>query len=157
MNRRLLALVAGFAALFTGASTPASAQHFERIGTLECKIAPNVSFVVGSHRHAGCTFYATNKRYRHHYRADLGRIGVDLNASQGGNLIWAVHAHNKRLYPGDLRGRYVGVSGNIALGLGLGANVLYGGSNNTIALQPLSGESNVGVGISLGVGEIQLR
>ncbi len=157
MNRRLLALVAGLAAVFSVASSPASAQHYERIGTLECKVAPNVSFVVGSVRTAGCTFYALNRRELHRYRADLGRIGIDLNISQGGTLVWAVHAHNKRLYRGDLRGQYTGVSGNVALGVGLGANVLLGGSNNTIALQPLSGEGNVGVGISLGVGQMVLR
>jgi hypothetical protein len=155
MNRRLLAVVAAVAAIFV--ASPASAQHYERIGTLECNVAPNVSFVVGSHRTAGCIFYALNRREMHRYRADLGRIGVDLNISQGGKLVWAVHAHNRRLFRGDLRGTYTGASGNIAVGLGLGANVLLGGSNNTVALQPLSGEGNIGVGISLGVGQIVLR
>jgi hypothetical protein len=157
MNRRLLALVAGIAAIFSFAASPASAQHFERIGTLECNVAPNVSFVVGSVRTAGCNFYPLNNRRMHRYRADLGRIGLDLNISAGGKLIWAVHAHNRRLFPGDLRGTYTGVSGNIALGLGVGGNVLLGGSNNTIALQPLSGEGNIGVGLSVGVGRIVLH
>jgi hypothetical protein len=35
--------------------------------------------------------------------------------------------------------------------------VLVGGSRNTVALQPLSGEGNVGVGISLGVGQLVLN
>ncbi len=156
MNRRLLALAAGVAAIFAVAATPADAR-FERIGTLECKVGPNVSFVVGSMRSAGCTFYPINSKQRHRYKADLDRVGIDLNISQGGTLIWSVHAHNKRLYPGDLRGVYRGASGNIALGLGVGANVLVGGSNNTIALQPVSGEGSVGIGISLGVGEIELH
>jgi hypothetical protein len=155
MNRRLLAVAAAVAAIF--AASPANAQHLERIGTLECKVAPNVSFVVGSHRRAGCIFYALNRREMHRYRADLGRVGVDLNVSQGGTLIWAVHAHNRRLFRGDLRGTYTGASGNVAVGVGLGANVLLGGSSNTIALQPLSGEGNIGVGISLGVGQIVLH
>ena len=156
MNRRLLALAAAVAVVFTFGSTAADARY-ERIGTLECKVAPNVSFIVGSMRTAGCTFYPANSKQRHRYKADLDRIGIDLNVSQGGNLIWAVHAHNKRLYPGDLRGVYRGASGNIAVVVGLAANVLVGGSNNTVALQPLSGETNVGVGISLGIGEIELH
>ena len=156
MNRRLLALAAGLAAIFTVAATPADARY-ERIGTLECKVGPNVSFIVGSMRSAGCTFYPINSKQRHRYKADLDRIGIDLNISQGGTLVWAVHAHNKRLYPGDLRGVYRGASGNIALGLGVGANVLVGGSNDTVALQPLSGEASIGVGVSLGVGEIELH
>ena len=40
MNRRLFALVAGLAAIFTVAAAPADAQprrgHYERVGTLEC-------------------------------------------------------------------------------------------------------------------------
>ena len=39
---------------------------------------------------------------------------------------------------GALAGEYVGVSADVGLGLGAGANVLLGGSNRTIALQPLS-------------------
>jgi len=39
---------------------------------------------------------------------------------------------------GALAGEYVGVSAEIGLGLGAGANVLLGGSDRTIALQPLS-------------------
>lgn len=161
MNRRLLALVAGLAAVFTLGATAADAQprrgHYERVGTLECRVAPNVSFIVGSIRTAGCTFYPANSRRAHRYRADIGRIGLDLNISAGGRLVWAVHAHNRRLYPGDLRGTYTGASGNIALGLGLGGNLLFGGSRNTVALQPLSGEGNVGVGLSVGVGQLHLH
>jgi hypothetical protein len=157
MNRRILALVAGLAAMFTFASTPADAQHYERIGTLECRVAPSVSYIVGSYRTAGCHFYPVNNRRAHRYRADIGRIGLDLNISAGGVLVWAVHAHNRRLFPGDLRGAYTGASGNIALGLGVGGNVLVGGSNNTVALQPLSGEGNVGVGLSVGVGRLVLH
>jgi hypothetical protein len=43
------------------------------------------------------------------------------------------------------------------LGLGVGANVLVGGSNRTIALQPLSIEGQVGVNLALGVARLTLR
>jgi hypothetical protein len=155
MNRRLLAIAAAVAAIF--AVSPANAQHYERIGTLECRVAPSVSHIVGSYRTAGCTFYPINNRRAHRYRADIGRIGLDLNVSAGGVLVWAVHAHNRRLYPGDLRGAYTGASGNIALGLGVGGNVLVGGSKNTVALQPLSGEGNIGVGLSIGAARLVLH
>jgi hypothetical protein len=35
-------------------------------------------------------------------------------------------------------GEYVDASGDVSLGVDVGANVLFGGSNHTIALQPLS-------------------
>ncbi len=157
MNRRLIALAAGVAAILSFSVSPASAQRYERVGTLECRVAPNVSFVVGSRRTAGCNFYPVNSRGMHRYRADIGRIGLDLNISAGGVLVWAVHAHNRRLHRRDLRGEYTGASGNIALGLGIGGNILVGGSHNTVALQPLSGEGNIGVGLSVGVAQMRLR
>ncbi len=155
MNRRFLVLVAACAALFTISATPADARH-NRVGTLSCNIAPNVSFIVGSMRRAHCVF--TPERGRaHRYLAHISRVGLDLNLSGGGVLVWAVFAENRRLYRGDIRGRYTGASGSITLGLGIGGNVLVGGSRNTVALQPLSGEGNVGVGLAVGVAELNLH
>jgi hypothetical protein len=51
----------------------------------------------------------------------------------------------------------VGVSGGITAGVGVGANVLFGGSNRTIALQPLSVEGQVGINLALGVSGLALR
>jgi hypothetical protein len=42
------------------------------------------------------------------------------------------------------------------LGVDLGANVLFGGSNRTIALQPLSVEGQAGINVSLGVSGLML-
>jgi Protein of unknown function (DUF992) len=50
-----------------------------------------------------------------------------------------------------------GASGDIALGVGAGANVLIGGSNRTAALQPVSVEGQVGIEITLGVSGLELR
>ena len=47
-------------------------------------------------------------------------------------------------------------SGDIAVGVGVGANVLFGGSNRTIALQPLSVEGQAGLNVSLGVSGLTL-
>lgn len=59
--------------------------------------------------------------------------------------------------PGALAGEYVGASGDIGLGIGVGANVLIGGSGRTFALQPLSLEGSVAVNVSLGVSGLKLR
>jgi hypothetical protein len=56
----------------------------------------------------------------------------------------------------DLDGTYVGVSGSVAVGLGVAGNVLVGGSNKTIALQPVSVEGQTGVNLALGVGDLRL-
>lgn len=156
MNRRLLAVAAAIAAIFTiSSATPADARY-HRVGTLECRVAPNISFIVGSVRHMDCVFHPRRGR-AHRYTGEATRFGLDLNISAGGVFVWAVHAENRRIYRGDIRGSYTGASGNITLGLGIGGNVLAGGSRNTVALQPLSGEGNVGVGLSVGVSQLVLR
>jgi hypothetical protein len=48
---------------------------------------------------------------------------------------------------GALAGEYVGVSADVGLGLGAGANVLLGGSNRTIALQPLSLQGSTAINV----------
>jgi hypothetical protein len=58
---------------------------------------------------------------------------------------------------GSLAGQYGGVSGEVALGLGLGANVLLGGNGNQIALQPLSVTGSIGVNVAAGITTIVLR
>jgi hypothetical protein len=43
------------------------------------------------------------------------------------------------------------------VGVGGGANVLVGGSNQTISLQPLSVQSQRGVNLALGVSAVELE
>jgi Protein of unknown function (DUF992) len=68
-----------------------------------------------------------------------------------------VYAPAARLGPGDLAGDYAGAQGSATLGVGVGGNVLIGGSNNSIALQPLSVQSQVGVNIAAGLASLELR
>jgi hypothetical protein len=56
-----------------------------------------------------------------------------------------------------LAGDYVGVSGDIGLGVGAGANVLLGGSGRTFALQPVSLQGSVALNVVLGVSALTLR
>ena len=51
----------------------------------------------------------------------------------------------------------MGASGNAALGFGLGANVLIGGSRRTISLQPLSVEGQIGINLAMTVARLTLR
>jgi hypothetical protein len=71
-------------------------------------------------------------------------------------LAWGVIAPTAGPPRGALAGTYVGASGAIGVGVGVGANVLVGGSNRTISLQPLSIEGSVGVNLSLGVSGLTL-
>jgi hypothetical protein len=71
-------------------------------------------------------------------------------------MVWAVF--NDTAGPrSTLAGDYVGASGEASIAAGLGANVLVGGSNRTVALQPLSIQGQVGLNLALGVAELRLR
>jgi hypothetical protein len=58
---------------------------------------------------------------------------------------------------GALAGEYVGVSGDVGIGLGAGANILLGGSNRTIALQPISLQGSIALNVVAGVSSLKLR
>ena len=62
-----------------------------------------------------------------------------------------------RLGPGDLSGNYVGAQGSASVGVSVGGNVLVGGLANSIALQPLSVQGQVGLNVAAGLESLELR
>ncbi|HYZ47898.1 MAG TPA: DUF992 domain-containing protein, partial [Sphingomonas sp.] len=87
----------------------------------------------------------------------IRKVGLDLGITQESALAWGVYAPVARLGPGDIAGDYAGAQGSATLGVGVGGNVLIGGSNNSIALQPLSVQGQVGVNIAAGLESLELR
>lgn len=148
---RSLALAAAFAAF----TLPAAAQSRVQTGVLECLSNPTFGIVVGSVRTMTCVFKPTRGPDQH-YSGTRARIGLDLGIQAGAAIVWAVFAPTVQLRPGELAGTYAGVSADAAAGLGVGANALIGGSNNTVALQPLSLEGQVGVNLALGASALTL-
>src|SRR6478752_3358329 len=149
--------VALFGALMLACvSSPAPAQRTVQVGTLNCKMGPTVGLIVGSVQRMSCTFN-TNTGGREYYQATFKRVGLDIGVSAGGRMVWGVYAPSSGLAPRALAGNYVGASGDIALGLGIGANALVGGSRRTIALQPVSVEGQVGINVALGAAGFRLR
>jgi hypothetical protein len=150
-------LKAGFAAAAMLAMAPAaSAAPGVRVGTLECRVQEGWGHVIASDRDMSCMFRPVDGRTQH-YRGSLRRYGLDLGYTSDAALIWAVVAPSSEVGSGALEGDYAGVSAAASAGLGLGANVLVGGLDRSIALQPLSVEGNTGVAIAAGVGVITLR
>src|SRR5262245_52010282 len=125
---------------------PLAAQPVSRpkVGMLTCRTSASVGLVVGSRQRLACRFRPDNGGPGEGYYGIIRRLGLDLGVTAGGALAWAVFARTNAYQPGSLAGRYAGASGDISLGLGAGANVLVGGSNNTVSLQPLSVEGQVG-------------
>jgi hypothetical protein len=147
-----LALMIAFLAF----EAPACAQGGARIGTLTCSVAGGWGFVFGSSKAIRCTLAPGGGRPEH-YAGSINKFGVDIGYTQGGVLVWGVFAPTANLAPGALSGNYVGATGSATVGVGAGANVLVGGSNRTISLQPVSIEGNTGLNVAAGIGAMSLR
>jgi hypothetical protein len=58
---------------------------------------------------------------------------------------------------GALAGTYGGASAEATLAIGVGANVLVGGSNQAFALQPLSVQGQIGLNFAVGITNLTLE
>ncbi len=146
----------GLAAGIAMHGTPAHAQAGVRVGTLSCNVASGWGFVFGSSRALRCIF-TPGPGHPEHYTGTISKFGVDIGYTQGGVLVWAVLAPSTNLAPGALAGNFAGATASATVGVGVGANVLIGGSNRTISLQPLSIEGNTGLNVAAGIGAITLH
>ena len=153
-------ILAGLAATMLVASFAVAhaQQPMQRVqvGILECRGGASVGFIVGSVTNLGCVLRAEGQP-EDRYVATVRKVGLDLGITQESALAWGVFAPVTRLGPGDLAGNYAGVQGSAAIGVGAGGNLLIGGSNNTIALQPLSLQGQVGLSIAAGLESLELR
>ena len=149
-----LSAAAALAALALS-SIPASAQQVQ-VGALECRGGESISFIVGSVSELTCIF-RPNFGPVQAYRARLTRAGVDVGVTAVSGLAWGVFAPTNQIGLGDLSGNYGGATAGGAFVIGAGANVMYGGSNNSFALQPLSLEGQVGLNVYAGVAGLELR
>src|SRR5438067_11469030 len=154
--RRTIVLAA-FAALASSIGG-ANAQQVQRVqvGVLECRGGASIGFVIGSVTNLGCVLRADGMP-EDRYVATIRKVGLDLGITQETALAWGVFAPVARLGPGDLSGDYVGAQGSASVGVGLGGNVLVGGSANSIALQPLSVQGQVGLNVAAGLESLELR
>ena len=127
-----------------------------QVGILECRGGASVGFIVGSVTNLGCVLRADGLP-EDRYVATIRKVGLDLGITQESALAWGVFAPVGAARAGRSAGNYAGAQGSATLGVGVGGNVLVGGSNNTIALQPLSVQGQVGISIAAGLESLELR
>jgi len=153
---RLMIGAAIAAASLATASAANAAPHGVRVGDLTCNVASGWGFVFGSSKDLHCT-YRGSSGHREHYTGSISKFGVDLGYTEGGVLVWGVFAPTSDMSKGALSGDYVGASAQATVAVGAGANVLVGGFDKSIALQPLSVEGSRGLNVAAGIGSISLR
>jgi hypothetical protein len=150
------ALLAGLLAIPLATATPAAAQAKTQIGVLRCNVSGGIGLIVTSKKSMVCRFQPSKGRIER-YSGSIRKFGLDIGATKRGVIGWAVFAPSRGYRRGALAGDYVGASGEAALGAGGGANVLVGGGERSISLQPLSVSAQVGVNLALGVANLTLR
>jgi len=144
-----LGLVTGGLAL----GTPAGADV--RAGVMTCDMDSGFGYVLGSSRSLDCTFRPAAGAPEH-YAGTISKFGVDIGYVQNAVIVWTVVAPTVSLPPGSLAGNYGGATASATVGVGVGANVLVGGSSDTISLQPVSIEGGTGLNVAAGFASISL-
>ena len=156
MFKHLIALVlVAFVAVFV---SPAVAQQPQGVnaGTLTCKMAPSIGLIFGSRQRMACRFAPNGPNPPEAYLGVMGTIGLDVGITAGGVMAWGVIGSTGPVRQGSLAGRFVGASGDISVGVGAGANILVGGTAQSVSLQPLSLEGQIGLNLALGVAGLTL-
>ncbi|HWK64773.1 MAG TPA: DUF992 domain-containing protein [Rhizobiaceae bacterium] len=156
MLKRMILATATIAAL---AATPALAQERTELGMLECTIEGGPGFIIGSQKELACLFKPSEQnRPAEAYVGTVTKFGLDVGVTGKTVMQWLVLAPTADPFPaGALAGSYVGASADASAVVGGGANVLVGGSDNTIALQPVSVQAQTGVNLAVGVSNFQLK
>ncbi len=107
--------------------------------------------VTGAHQSMECNFQPVSGPVQG-YDGAINTVGSDLGVSEGGGFAWAGFGPATGVPYRALAGEYVGASGGVG-----GANVLIGGSNRSIALQPVSLEGSLALEIVTGLSQLKLR
>jgi len=150
-------LAAAAAAVAAGlAGQPAMADTAgAKAGYLTCDVSSGWGFVFGSTRDLNCT-YSDNNGSVERYTGHISKFGMDIGYVHGGVVAWAVLAPTANVAKGALAGDYAGPTAGATAGVGVEANVLMGGSDKTISLQPLSVAGTVGLNVAAGIGVVSL-
>ena len=154
---RFTRLIGIAAATLVATIASASAQQGVQVGVLDCQGGQSVGFVVGSATEFQCVFHSNIGAPDELYVASVHRYGLDIGVTQQTGFAWAVNAPTAQIGPGAISGHYGGVGVNATVGLGVGANLLVGGSANAYSLQPLSVQGQTGLSAVAGIVDVELR
>jgi len=155
MLSRLVVALGAFGLVTGGLALGTPAQADVRVGVMTCDMDSGFGYVLGSSRDLHCTFVPAAGAPEH-YEGTISKFGVDIGYVQNAVMVWTVVAPSVALPPGSLAGSYGGATASATVGVGVGANMLVGGSSDTISLQPLSIQGGTGLNVAGGFASISL-
>lgn len=127
-----------------------------QVGILNCTVFGGTGFIIGSSKDLTCTFKGADGS-RDRYAGTIRKFGIDIGTTNQSYITWAVFAPSTKVPFGALAGSYGGISAEATLGAGFGANALIGGFEESVALQPLSVQTQSGLNIAAGIASLDLR
>jgi len=156
--QRLLVFTMTCAVVAASSFALAQEKKGATVGMLRCNEADGWGMVFGSTKNLKCVFTSSEKGAKPvHFTGVIKKYGVDIGFTQNAVLLWAVASTSDKFTPGDIAGSYGGVTAEAAWAVGLGANVLLGGSKKGFALQPLSVQGYNGINAAGGITEVELK
>jgi hypothetical protein len=154
MSSKFLASIAAigtFAVAVTADAQPSRVQ----VGTLSCSVSAGIGLIIASQRNVNCNFKPDNGPPEA-YTGTMTIVGVDVGFTTGSAIVWGVFTSTSR-FAGMLTGTYGGLTAQATAVAGVGANALIGGSNNSVSLQPLSVQGQMGLNAAGGIGALELH
>lgn len=138
------------------AAAPASAAGV-KVGTLTCDVEAGWGLVLGSQKDLSCVFKSATSGQVSAYTGDITKLGVDIGYTNAGVMVWTVVAPSSDMRADALEGDYAGASAGVTAVVGGNLNLMVGGLDKSITLQPLSVEGNSGVSVTAAIGAMELR
>ena len=137
------------------ASVPADAKSGVNVGALNCTVEGGIGLIIGSSKSMQCTFHPAGDKPAQSYSGSISKLGIDIGFTSKSYIRWLVFAPGE-INRGALEGGYAGGSAEATAGIGLGANVLIGGLEDSVALQPLSVQGQEGLNVAVGITSMRL-
>jgi hypothetical protein len=140
--------------LALGLAAPAEAGPV-KVGVLSCGIEGGIGYIIGSSKAIECVFEPAGGGERERYEGRIRKLGVDIGVTGRSVVAWAVFAPGKTR-AGALDGYYAGASAEATVAAGPGVNVLIGGFNRSINLEPVSFQGQTGLNVAAGIAGLRL-
>src|SRR5882672_2437023 len=92
------AALAVVAAVALPAPSIAQGRDRTRVGSLTCDISAGIGLIITSKKELTCMFTPSQPGPREVYVGSISKFGLDLGATAGGEMIWAVYAPSTRKF-----------------------------------------------------------
>src|SRR5262245_15204000 len=102
MFRKAIAAAALVVTLTAAGEHPVAQRA--RTGLLNCDVSAGIGFIIGSQRSLICQFTPDGGGPAEVYTGTISRFGLDIGATAGGHMVWAVFVEYAGPRPGVLAG-----------------------------------------------------